>query len=219
MCVRGVRFVPLPRKLPAGRCRRGLAPASRRSHASMTRSRRRASPTYPPRPTPPRPLRARASVLTARARSALLSVRGEDLSISDRGVLLEVVKDALLAGRAEILRGEPRGVRRLDEHRHDVSTDRVALELYLFACSKDDSHDHPARRDDEEEGRGADLFDDACVPGARRRLQWRPASPPRPPAGAALRPRRASTRTASAIAGRRERRPGRRLSEVKPSTN
>ena len=56
-----------------------------------------------------------------------------------------------------------------DEHRHDVSTDRVALELNLFACSKDDSHDHPARRD-EEEGRGADLFDDACVPGARRSL-------------------------------------------------
>lgn len=183
----------------------------------MTRSRRRASPTYPPRPTPARPLRSRASVLTARARSALLSVRGEDLSTSDRGVLLEVVKDALLAGRAEILRGEPRGVRRIDEHRHDVSTNRVALEFNLFACSKDDSHDHPARRDDEEEGRGADLFDDACVPGARRRLQYRPASPPRPPAGAALRPRRASTRTA-AIAGRRERRPGRRLSEAKRST-
>ena len=88
----------------------------------MTRSRRRASPTYPPRPTPARPLRSRASVLTARARSALLSVRGEHLSTSDRGVLLEVVKDALLAGRAEILRGEPRGVRRIDEHRHDVST-------------------------------------------------------------------------------------------------
>ena len=185
----------------------------------MPRSRRRASPPSPPRPTPARPLRSRASVLTVRARSALLSVRGEDLSTSDRGVLLEVMKDALLAGRAEILRGEPRGVRRLDDHRHDVLTDRMALELNLFACSKDDSHDHPARRDDEEEGRGADLFDDACVPGARRRLQWRPASPPRPPAGAALRPRRASTRTASAIAGRRERRPGRRLSEAKPSTN
>ena len=130
----------LPGELPVVQ----LSASSPRCRASMTRSRRRASPTYPPRPTPARPLRSRASVLTVRARSALLSVRGEDLSTSDRGVLLEVMKDALLAGRAEILRGEPRGVRRLDEHRHDVSTDHAALDLNLFLCSKDDSHDdHP----------------------------------------------------------------------------
>jgi len=67
-----------PASFPRDAADRGLAPASRRSHASMTRSRRRASPTYPPRPTPPRPLRSRASTLTVCVRGALLSVRGED---------------------------------------------------------------------------------------------------------------------------------------------
>ena len=160
----------IPASFPRDAADRGLAPASRRSHASMTRSRRRASPTYPPRPTPARPLRSRASVLTARARSALLSVRGEDLSISDRGVLLEVVKDALLAGRAELLRGEQR--RRARTRRASprcVDRPRGARPQPILVLEGRQPRRPPAldtpNKTTTVARRRADVFDELCEPG------------------------------------------------------
>ena len=169
MCVRASALSHIPASFPRDAADRGLAPASRRSHASMTRSRRRASPTYPARPTPPRPLRARASVLTARARSALLSVRGEDLSISDRGVLLEVVKDALLAGRAELLRGEQR--RRARTRRASprcVDRPRGARPQPILVLEGRQPRRPPALDTPNKTTvarRRADVFDELCEPG------------------------------------------------------
>ena len=170
MCVRASRLSHIPASFPRDAADRGLAPASRRSHASMTRSRRRASPTYPPRPTPPRPLRARASVLTARARSALLSVRGEDLSISDRGVLLDVMKDALLAGRAELLRGEQRWrARTRRASPRCVDRPRGARPQPILVLEGRQPRRPPAldtpNKTTTVARRRADVFDELCEPG------------------------------------------------------
>ena len=169
-CVRA-HFVPHSRKLPAGRCR----PRPRPSQPPLPRV---DDPLSPPRlshlpatthsSSPASRARVRAD--RARARSALLSVRGEDLSISDRGVLLEVVKDALLAGRAELLRGEQR--RRARTRRASprcVDRPRGARPQPILVLEGRQPRRPPAldtpNKTTTVARRRADVFDELCEPG------------------------------------------------------
>ena len=163
-------FVPLPRKLPAGRCR----PRPRPSQPPLPRV---DDPLSPPRlshlpatthsSSPASRARVRAD--RARAQRAFVCPRRRPLHLGPRRPP-EVVKDALLAGRAELLRGEQR--RRARTRRASprcVDRPRGARPQPILVLEGRQPRRPPAldtpNKTTTVARRRADVFDELCEPG------------------------------------------------------
>ena len=168
-CVRP-HFVPHSRKLPAGRCR----PRPRPSQPPLPRV---DDPLSPPRlshlpatthsSSPASRARVRAD--RARAQRAFVCPRRRPLHLGPRRPP-EVVKDALLAGRAELLRGEQR--RRARTRRASprcVDRPRGARPQPILVLEGRQPRRPPAldtpNKTTTVARRRADVFDELCEPG------------------------------------------------------
>ena len=165
-----VTFIPHSRKLPAGRCR----PRPRPSQPPLPRV---DDPLSPPRlshlpatthsSSPASRARVRAD--RARAQRAFVCPRRRPLHLGPRRPP-EVVKDALLAGRAELLRGEQR--RRARTRRASprcVDRPRGARPQPILVLEGRQPRRPPAldtpNKTTTVARRRADVFDELCEPG------------------------------------------------------
>ena len=169
MCVRP-HFVPHSRKLPAGRCR----PRPRPSQPPLPRV---DDPLSPPRlshlpatthsSSPASRARVRAD--RARAQRAFVCPRRRPLHLGPRRPP-EVVKDALLAGRAELLRGEQRWrARTRRASPRCVDRPRGARPQPILVLEGRQPRRPPAldtpNKTTTVARRRADVFDELCEPG------------------------------------------------------
>ena len=143
-CAWRPHFVPHSRKLPAGRCRprpRPSQPPLPRVDDPLTPPRLSHLPATTHSSSPASRARVRAD--RARAQRAFVCPRRRPLHLGPRRPPRgREGRPARRASRAPARRAAAACTS--DEHRHDVSTDHAALDLNLFSCSKDDSHDdHP----------------------------------------------------------------------------